>query len=407
VNETGLVFGAEFARRIRSRPYILATVLGALAIALVVEAPALFNRAFSSQAHAIVLAGPAALRVPAQTLFGDDFRVTASVDALPQPVTIDYLDAHGKAGAAVLLSQRGGRLYADVFTRDLSAWDDVDFRALAPLGVQVATGEPVSQTQRYVTVEKSLHSLDAKFADTQSAALGHGVAIGLVTVLYISILISAQAVVASVAEEKTSRIAEVLVATISPVSLLTGKTMAAGALALLQIAVWAGAALAFVPSGFAAFSHSSGAKAVTGASFAGLPQELALFVAFFILGFAQYATIYAAAASLISRTEDLGSVSGPIVMPAVGGFLIAQFAMAAPNAPFVVACSFMPFLSPYVMFTRLALETVPAWQIGLSLAINAVAAVACFWAAGKVYRVGMLLYGKLPSPRQVLAVLRS
>jgi ABC-2 type transport system permease protein len=185
--------------------------------------------------------------------------------------------------------------------------------------------------------------------------------------------------------------------------LLIAKVLAAVCLALLQIAVWLGAAALLIPG---AFGHVA-AGAAAGAAAPAIPFEtLAAFIAFFILGFLQYATLYAAAASLISRTEDLGSVSAPIVLPVVAGFLIAQLALINPNAPFIVVFSCIPFISPFVMFTRIALETVPAWQVALSLAINVATAAAAFYAAGKIYRVGMLLYGKLPSLRQIAAVLR-
>jgi ABC-2 type transport system permease protein len=403
MNALGVVFGAEISRRIRSRPFIIATLLGALLVAFIADAPRLFGHMMSSQTDTIVLAGPAALRAPAEELLRKDFHIAQSIDALPSPLTIAYLDAHDKAGAAIAISQQNGHLHVDVYARDLTAWSDIAFEGLAPLSVHLATGQPLERTRGYVVVDRALHGLDLKFSDSSSAAVAHGLAVGLVTILYISIMLTAQSVVSAVAEEKTNRIAELLVATISPVSLLIAKVLAAVCLALLQIAVWLGAAALLIPG---AFGHVA-AGAAAGAAAPAIPFEtLAAFIAFFILGFLQYATLYAAAASLISRTEDLGSVSAPIVLPVVAGFLIAQLALINPNAPFIVVFSCIPFISPFVMFTRIALETVPAWQVALSLAINVATAAAAFYAAGKIYRVGMLLYGKLPSLRQIAAVLR-
>ncbi len=405
MNTLGVVFGAEFTRRIRSRPFIIATLLGAALVAFIAEAPALFRGALSSQSDTIVLAGPPGLRAPAEQLLGNDFHIKASVDALPTPITTAYLDEHGKAGAAVVLSTRNGRLHIDVYARDLSIWNDIEFQGLAPLSVHLATGQPIAQTRTFLVVDRTLHGLDVKFKDSSSATLAHLLAVGLVTILYLSIMLTAQSVVSAVAEEKTNRIAELLVATISPVALLTAKTLAAVCLALLQIAVWIGTASLLIPGSFGHVLH--GAQSVAAPSGPAVPiGTLVAFVIFFILGFLQYATLYAAAASLISRTEDLGSVSGPIVLPVVAGFLIAQFALVNPDAPFVVAFSLVPFISPFVMFTRIALETVPVWQVAASIAINALAAALAFYVAGKIYRVGMLLYGKLPSLRQIIAVVR-
>jgi len=176
---------------------------------------------------------------------------------------------------------------------------------------------------------------------------------------------------------------------------------------LLQIAVWLATAMMLFPRAAASMLSST---AASGASPQGFPVSagvLAAFSAFFIIGFLQYATIYAAAASLVSRTEDLGSVATPVILPVVAAFLIAQYAVVSPNAPVSTVVSFVPFLSPFVMFTRLAVSSVPAWQIAVSIAINAATAIVCFVVAGKIYRVGLLLYGRLPSVRQIVAALRA
>jgi ABC-2 type transport system permease protein len=257
-------------------------------------------------------------------------------------------------------------------------------------------------------IGRTLHPVDTKFANSKTAALAHTIALGLLFILYLSIIIASQSVMASVAEEKTSRIAELLVATISPVSLLTGKTLAAATLAFAQTVVWISTALLVFPRAAASLAqHGAATAQPLPAEIPLTPELISAFVVFFVLGFLEYASLYAAAASLISRTEDLGSVSAPVVLPAVAAFFVAQFAAVAPDAPVVVGASFIPFFSPFVMFARVAVSAVPAWQVEAAVLINLVAAVACFYVAGKIYRVGMLLYGKLPSPQQIVAALRS
>jgi ABC-type Na+ efflux pump permease subunit len=406
MNEVLLVFGAEVTRKVRSRPFLLATLVGALAIAAFITAPALVSRTFSAQADALVLAGPPALRAQATQLLQPDFDVVGQVDTLPVPVTKAFLDAHGDAAAAVALSVRGGHLHVDVFPRDLAAFDEVTFRSLTPLEVHIATGLPIVNARNVAHIGRTLHPLDSKFASSKTAALAHAIALGMLFILYLSIIIASQSVMASVAEEKTSRIAELLVASISPVNLLTGKTLAAAMLAFAQTLVWVSTALLLFP-------HAAASVAPHGTA-GTLPAEIPMsaeiisaFVVFFIIGFLQYASMYAAAASLISRTEDLGSVSAPVVLPAVAAFFVAQFAAISPDSPLSVAASFIPFFSPFVMFARVAVSSVPPWQIEVAVLLNAVAAVGCFYVSGKIYRVGMLLYGRLPSPRQIIAALRS
>jgi ABC-2 type transport system permease protein len=182
--------------------------------------------------------------------------------------------------------------------------------------------------------------------------------------------------------------------------------LAAGTLGLAQIAAWGATGILLAPFTLGATLRPGPHAAVTPLLLVS-PWTLAIFVTFFILGFVQFATMYAAAASLISRTEDLGSVATPVILPVVGAFFLAQYASVAPNAPLSVVASLLPFTAPFVMFTRTTISSVPPLELGFSVAINVVAAIVCFGLAGKVYRVGLLMYGKLPSLRQVVAAVRS
>ncbi len=414
MNELRIVFATELARKFRSRLFWLATAGGMLAIAFLVEAPVVLT-GLARSSSGIVLAGPPAVRDRAAALMEahGDYRIVARVDALPGRVTDAYLDAHGNAGAAVALSVRDGRLHVDVYPKDLPAFDDAEFRSLAPLGIELATGLAPARVENASSIERTIHPLDSRFANARAAVLARGVTFGLIFILYLSIVMSSQSIMAAVAEEKTNRIAEILIATIEPVNLLYGKTFAAALVALAQIALWVGTAGVMLPGAAAALTSISGPSRYEqpGGSSAILhaldPGLLLAFAVFFVLGYLQYATIYAAAGSLVSRTEELGAVATPVVLPVVAAFLVAQFALVQPGAPVVVACSFIPFLSPFVIFTRIAVSAVPAWQVAIAVAIDALTVAACFWAAGRVYRVGMLLYGRLPSPRQIVAALRA
>ncbi len=404
MNDFTLVLAAEFLRKIRSRAFIAGTVAGMLSIAILTLAPELFARTLRTSASSVVLAGPPQLRSRAAALLGEQYSVVAQVQTLPVPVTAAQLDTYPKAAAAIVLAQEPGRLRIDVYARDLSQVGAGLARTLEPLQLALATGEDKAGVARMMQPDLRTYPIDTRFADAGAAEVAHGLAFGLIFVLYLSIVITSQSVMASVAEEKTSRIAEVLVATISPVVLLAGKVLAGGALGLAQIAIWGLTGAALVPLGLGGGAPSGGAW--LSAHFVS-PATLAIFAAFFVLGFVQFATIYAAAASLISRTEDLGSVATPVILPVVGAFFLAQYAAVAPNAPVSVIASFVPFMSPFVMFTRSAISNVPPLELGIAFLINVGAAIGCFIIAGKVYRVGLLMYGKLPSLRQIAAAVQS
>jgi ABC-2 type transport system permease protein len=415
MSELGVVFVTELARKFRSTIFWLATLGGMVAIAFLVEAPVVLASLARSSSSDIVLAGPEPLRDRAAALMQahKDFRVVAALDALPARVTPAFLEAHGKAGAAIAISLRDGRIHLDVYPKDLSAFDDVEFHSLSPLAVELATGLSSSRVESASKIDRTIHPLDAKFTDPRAASLAHGVTFGLIFILYLSIVISSQSIMSAVAEEKTNRIAEILIATIDPTNLLYGKTFAAAVVAMAQIGLWVGTAVLLVPQVAASLGSSSSAPSAARAGDAGAvlaaldPGLLLAFAIFFVLGYLQYATIYAAAGSLVSRTEELGAVATPVILPVVGAFLVANFALVQPAAPIVIACSFIPFLSPFVIFTRVAISEVPPWQIALAVLVNIATVAACFWLTGRVYRVGMLLYGRLPSPRQILAALRA
>jgi ABC-2 type transport system permease protein len=142
-------------------------------------------------------------------------------------------------------------------------------------------------------------------------------------------------------------------------------------------------------------------------SFSGIsPLDIAGFIVFFLIGYLQMATLFAAVGSLINRTEDIGSLGGPLFVPIVAALLIAVTALQVPDAPAVIAASFVPLIAPFVMFARIVVSSVPVWQIAISLAINLAAIYAIAIVGGKIYRIGMLLYGRPPKPIQLWHALR-
>ncbi len=416
MNDFGVIYEAEFVRRIKSRPFLIGTILGAAMILLLSALPAFLSRAVVNSAHSIVLAGDPALVATAKTLVAKDFEVPASLPPPVRPPTLEDLKKYDGAAAIVVLRRGANGLDVTAYAKDAGGFrtsalhDD-----LIPLNVALAVHTDAAAISPLLNVKVDVRSLDTKFRNEASANSARGFAYILVLLLYLAIILNSQGVMTSVAEEKTSRIAELLVATTSSSQLLAGKILAAVSTGMIQLLVWlavgwaTGAGIVSAiggPTGGAREHLSAGAGIGFGAI--DLPTGVIVaFVIFFLLGFFQYATMYAAAASLISRTEDLGSVAGPLVLPVVGGFLLAQWALNFPNATGVVIASQIPLLTPFVMFTRMVVVTVPLWQVLLAIGINLIATVAIVWLAGKIYRVGLLMYGRPPSLAQIVNVLRT
>jgi ABC-2 type transport system permease protein len=400
------VFVAELLRRIRSRAFIIGLLMGLVALFAITRLPFLMVSAYQSS-KTVVIVGDPRLASAAKPLVERDYDVSALLD--PQSVTPRLLRKYD-AAAAIVLSTKNGGLDVTVDTRDPSSLSVGSIRRdLLPLQLQVAMHRTASDIDALSTIPVAVRTIGSKFTSTAQAQTAQGVAYTLIFFLYILILGNSQLVTTSVAEEKSSRIAELLVASVDPSALLAGKVFAGAVLAVIQLVVWLVAGVAF---GGGVGPRAAAVAAANPFSLGGIgqvisPMVVIAFLLFFIIGFLQLSTVLAAFASLVNRTEDLGSIIGPLVLSLVTALFVSMAALGAPEASWAVGASFVPLFAPFVMFARIAVSDVPAWQIVLSLAINLVALWLIAIFAGKLYRVGMLLYGRTPKLTQILTVLRS
>lgn len=407
------VLSAELVRRFQSRAFKVGLALGMVLVALVIKAPQFLGGALSHASDSIVLAGPPELTSAAARLLEKDFEVEGTTTDTSPP-SIAFLDAHKKAGAQIVIAHARKGIAVTVYARNLSFVSKTKIKAdLLPLNIALRTSASQSTIDRALDIPIAVHGLESKFQSEKASDAAQAIAYTLLVFLYISIMLNSQMLMSSVAEEKTSRIAELLIASIDPSALLAGKIAAAAILGVVQMASW-------LVVGYLLGAHSGGAPAhatpgqrdaalgvaemiASGISIA----DILAFAAFFVIGYLQLSTLFAAFASMINRTEDLGSVSGPLVMPIVGAFFIALYALGFPNSPLVVVTSFIPLVAPFTMFARIAVSVVPMWQILVSLLVNVAAIWAIAVVAGKIYRVGMMTYGRSPKLSQIWATLRS
>ena len=136
---------------------------------------------------------------------------------------------------------------------------------------------------------------------------------------------------------------------------------------------------------------------------------LAVFGVMFVLGFALYAVLYAGAASLVSRQEDVNQIVAPLTMISVGGYIVASYAgtgLIPIDSPIIVVMSFIPFFSPYLMLTRMGVGTATPLEIVVAVALLAAFIPVALWVAARLYRSGVLLYGQPPTPRTLVRALR-
>ena len=232
-------------------------------------------------------------------------------------------------------------------------------------------------------------------------------ATALLVLMFMAIITYGQWVATSVAEEKSSRVMELLITAATPRQLLLGKVVGAGGAGLLQYVVIVAAALGGL------VLQGTISRLILGES-SGEPLELqgltigVLFVVglFFVGGFGLYATLYAALGSTANRVDDVQTITGPMIIVGVAGYLIAFAALNAPDADWVQVLSFVPFFSPYLIPTRLVFGLIEPWEIALSFAFLMLGAFIALWVAARIYSAGVLLYGQKAGLRSVWKAVR-
>jgi ABC-2 type transport system permease protein len=209
--------------------------------------------------------------------------------------------------------------------------------------------------------------------------------------IYMTVLIYGLSVMRGVIEEKQSRIVEVLVSSVKPTQMMLGKVIGIGLVGLTQIAVWALSALLLTTVGVSTFASR-------GMTMPNIPVSLLVyFVVYFVLGYFLFATLYALVGSTVSSEEEAQQAQIPVTILLVVPMMIFNMIIANPTSTASVALSMVPFFAPTLMMMRIAVVNPPLWQILLSMGIMLATILGCVWVAARIYRVGILMYGKRPS----------
>ena len=223
-----------------------------------------------------------------------------------------------------------------------------------------------------------------------SATIVFLTAFAMVMLLYAVVLIYGMAVMRSVIEEKSTRILEVLLSSVTPKELLAGKILGVGAVGLTQIVVWVVFAVLFSIPGLIAAKPLLGEVHIPIAG-------MSAFAIFFLLGYLLYSSMYAAIGSMVNTDQEAQQMQWPAMIP----ILIAVFLMNAviqhPNSPLAFWLSIVPFFAPILMLVRVLIEQPPVWQIVLCVALMLATIYGLMALSARIYRVGILMYGKRPT----------
>jgi ABC-2 type transport system permease protein len=224
--------------------------------------------------------------------------------------------------------------------------------------------------------------------DVGFAVVAVSFAIGIL--IYVTLAIYGAAILQAIIEEKETRIAEILFSSASPFELMLGKLVGVGLAGLTQVAIWTTCGLILATYGVVMMSAAGMAFSLPNIT----PFFIIFFLLYFLIGFFLYSTIYAVIGSMVSSPQEGQQFAFPPILLLMLGFFSSFAVIRDPNSAFAFWVSVAPFTAPVVMPVRILIETPPFWQIGLSLLLNILAILALVWAASRVYRIGMLMYGK-------------
>jgi ABC-2 type transport system permease protein len=226
-------------------------------------------------------------------------------------------------------------------------------------------------------------------------------AYAMALLLYFVVVFYGMNVAHSVVAEKTSRVFEVLLATARPESLMAGKLLGVGAAGLTQIGVWMGAALLFSsPTLGAQLGHDGlAAYGIT-------VQQLIFFIIYFLLGFFFYSALSAGFGATVSQEAELQQFAMVLMLPLLLALMLMMYILGNPAALPVVLLSLFPPCTPIVMCLRMSAMAVPWWQLGLSIVLMVAAIYGVLWLVSRIYRVGILMYGKRATLPEIVRWLR-
>ena len=429
MNTTWILIKREFIERVRQRSFVVATLLGMIGIILLAFMPAVFGSFAKSSATRLGIVGPDA-RIADQILVavrstGDRISIlqtrSAGPDLTPQArsaldkdqfdaVLVAYRDARGALGFTYYPKSAASLQDGATIQRGLQ---DVVLRTDVPSALQ-------RELQRAEKFPFAVKSLNTRFKSEGEEFFATAIVYVLLIILYIAVLVYGVQVAMGVIEEKANRIMEIMIGAVRPSQLLAGKIFGISAVALVQLVLNAiGAAIASVIAGVMyapaaqqqMASSPASQAAVSSLLSQGLPHvpwsTLGYLIVFFFLAFYSYSALYAGIGSLLSKPEEVQQYSIVFMLPFIAAYLLAIFALSNPDAPFVMWGSLIPLISPLLMFTRIALVPVPWWQIAASVGLSLLTIWGLTILAGKLYRVGVLMYGKPPSVKEIWRALRA
>jgi ABC-2 type transport system permease protein len=418
MNKILTVIRKEYLERVRSKSFVIATLLGPALMSMVILVPVLVADKGGDDARTVGVIDPSGLYFEALA--------EAVVAGGNEKVKLKLIDEGGSSIEASLTVMKDAIVSEDIHSGVLIAPEFPDTAKATFYNKSLSAGvmrdevlkpalNRVLHEERFAAaqVPDSLFTYLAastvwsSFAVTaeggekeQNENVRYIMAIGLIMIIYMMVIMYGSHTLTAVIEEKSSRMVEVLLASISPGDLMLGKVMGIGLAGLTQFAIWSAALFLISQQGVSIGDNSLDTSYLT-------PVILVNFIAFFLLGFFLYATLYAGIGAMCNTVQDSQQFHTPLLMGLVIPMLLLSLILRSPDSTLSVVLSLVPLFSPVIMFMRVCVETPPMWQIGLSWALMLASIYLASRMAGKLFRMGILMYGAAPTWATLIKVLRT
>ncbi len=289
------------------------------------------------------------------------------------------------------------RRFQDSFPAELAEWltERSRTRQLADLGLD-------DDTIRQALAETEMVQVETVAELGKATQQTYFYTYLLLFLLYMTVMMYGQLVASSVASEKSNRAMEMLITSTRPLNLMFGKVLGSGLAGLTQIGLFLLAA-----AGFYALNRAHWAEIAFIQSVFDMPPAIIGYtVLFYLLGYFMYAFLYGALGSLASRTEDINTSIMPVILVIMAAMFISIFGMLSPEAGWLAVFSYVPFVAPMAMFVRICMTDVPGWSIALSVALMLLTIYATGSLSSRIYRLGVLMYGKPPRLAELVRLMR-
>ena len=411
------VIRREFIERVRSKWFLISTILGPLFMISVTVLPSLLMTRSGKVNHIVLVdegAGGFAERLKTQLEGSSRYAVTVITatsdrhDALRDSLTdatrseaidgfLTVSDATVESGVAEYRGRNVSSL-TDMAVMEGLLRQSVVSERLSRHGVDAAV---VQEAQRGINLHTLRVTKHGATGESGMVTFFLGYAVGIV--LYMVILIYGINVMRSVLEEKQTRIIEVLVSSLRPFQLMLGKVIGVGAVGLFQFGIWAftGYLIVHFLAQILGIFHVSAvqARAITMPAISG--TLLAVVAVYFVLGFLLYSALFAVVGASVTADSEAQQAQQPVMMLLVFSLIVSFAALNDPGGQLAIVTSMIPFSSPIIMPVRVATSDVPSSQLALSLAISIASSLLVVWLSARVYRIGILMYGKRPNLKEL------